>query len=87
MTEQKQDEQKQDEKTETKKSSGSSTGKAFAHLVEAVKGIANRTTFVSENEQLDVQDHVAAALAHSEGDSKTAKAAAERIAERNPDSE
>jgi hypothetical protein len=80
-------EEKKDETTETKKSGGSSTGKAFAHLAEAVKGIANRVPFVSENEQRDVQDHVAAAVAHSEGDSKAAKAAAERIAERNPDSE
>lgn len=71
--------------TSSSSSRSSGAGKAVEHLAEAVKKVAERVTFLSENDQRDVTDHLAAANAHSRGDSQAAKEAQERIAERNPE--
>lgn len=84
MTETKTAAQKKDEGTQSA-SSRSSSGKALEHIAEALKKIAERTLFLSESDQRDVADHISAAVAHSQGNAKDAKAAQERIAERNPE--
>jgi len=62
-------------------SSGSGSSKGLEHIADAIRAVASRVIFRSENEALDVEDHLKAAT----GSAEEAKEAQKRIAERNPE--
>jgi len=70
---------------EEPKKPASASGKAVEHLAEAIGIVNSRVIHTSENNARDVDDHIAAAVAHVQGNSDAAKEASERIAGRNPE--
>jgi len=65
----------------TSSSGSSSSKKSEEHFADAIRAVAARVTFLSENDARDVEDHLIAAT----GSAEEAKEANKRIAERNPE--
>jgi adenine-specific DNA methylase len=71
----------QQKQKQSSSSSSSKSDKSFAHFADAIRAVAARVVFLSENDARDVEDHLIAAT----GSGDEAKEAQKRIAERNPE--